>query len=179
MTAAATSGVIIPNKSMIAEEEIRVPFGREGDDEGSFTDSRAGSPEDMARTSVNLNKSNSLNSSGGRPGGDIEEVPRSPDGRSPLERLGGQSFGLNALSRTLKSDDDDAYDDHDVGSAGSDGGRRGTGGDYFDKMSLGRASVQSDVSGKGARARQVRDMAFFTTSSVFVDHRVLFCVVDW
>lgn len=133
----ATTGVIVPNKSTIAEEDIKVPFGRSGDEDESPTSSRAGSPDGM-RVSL---QSASTNANGG---------PRSPDGRSPLDRLGqGQTFGLNALGANLvsspKSDEDETSSDRRAPS------------EYFDKLSYGRASVQSDVSGKGARGhRQVR-----------------------
>lgn len=123
---------------MIAEEEIKVPFGREGDDESSS--SRAASPDGM-RISM-------------RSAGTDPNAPRSPDGRSPLDRLGqGQSFsigGLNALGANLASPRSEDEED-----AGSD---RRAPSEYFDKMSLGRASVQSDVSGKGGRVRQVRSV---------------------
>lgn len=136
----ATAGVIIPNKSTIAEEDIKVPFGRSGD-EDSPASSRAGSPDGM-RVSL---QSASSNVNGG---------PRSPDGRSPLDRLGqGQTFGLNALGANLmsspKSDEDDTGSDRRAPS------------EYFDKLSYGRASVQSDLSGKGARGhRQVCHILF-------------------
>jgi len=140
----ATAGVIIPNKSTIAEEDIKVPFGRSGDEDESPTSSRVGSPDGMR---VSLQSAGS-NANGG---------PRSPDGRSPLDRLGqGHTFGLNALGANLgsspKSDEDEAGSDRRAPS------------EYFDKLSYGRASVQSDLSGKGARGhRQVCHHQLFLT----------------
>lgn len=137
----ATTGVIIPNKSTIAEEEIEVPFGRDE----SPTSSRPGSADGMR---ISVNSGSTANA--------IAQRRQSPDERlvtrSPLDRLGqgGQTFGLgglNALGAGLlsspRSEDDET---------GSD--RRG-GSEYYDKMSFGRASVASDISGKGVRVRQV------------------------
>ncbi|KAF8308269.1 hypothetical protein DL93DRAFT_2171228 [Clavulina sp. PMI_390] len=139
----ATTGVIIPNKSMIAEEEIKVPFGQAGDDDDlSPSSSRAGSPEDGAMR-VSLQSASTAN---------LRE-PRSPDGRSPLDRLGqaqAQTFGLNALGANLGVGGGVRSDD-DLDETGSE--RRG-GSDYYDKMSFGRTSVQSDVSKRGMGARQ-------------------------
>lgn len=103
-SATAKSGMIIPNKSTIAEEEIEVPYGRETRESGS-TEPR--------------NRSHSP---------DADEVDEERDG----DEMG---VGLSALSRRL------------VASGTDDEPSMGAGGDeYFEKMSFGRASVNSDRS---------------------------------
>lgn len=174
--------MIIPNKSTIAEEEITVPFGgregeqrgilRGGEDYDSPTSSRPGSADGTTRMSVQSAQTN---------------TPLSPGGRSPLDRLASSSFGagaggpqttfgvggglsgLNALSANpnfagnrTRSDDEDPEGSDGLGGLSGLSGREGAGrgggtSDYYDRVSLGRASVQSDASGRGAgRVRQVR-----------------------
>lgn len=152
----ATAGVIIPNKSTIAEEVIEVPFGRDGDSPSpSRPDSPVGSADlDNTRASIQSGSVNTAGPGGGR------SARSSPDSlrlstKSPLDRLGGQarSFsgtvgGLNALGQGLlassrSEDEEGAMSERRAGS------------DYYDKMSFGRASVASDVSGRGGRVRQV------------------------
>ncbi|KAF7976222.1 hypothetical protein HWV62_7240 [Athelia sp. TMB] len=106
----ATSGMIIPNKSTIAEEEIEVPYGQQ-----------------QNRDTV------SGMSVGGRDGDDTD----GDDMRSSRMQLGGLS-GLTARLRGTSVDDEDER---------GVGGTRSGGEDYYDKMSLGRASVGSDRSG--------------------------------
>lgn len=111
--------MIIPNKSTIAEEEIEVPFGGREGRESSST-----AMDDRDR--------------GGDRGIDTDgEAERDPesDYRSPRSPFG----GLSGLSARLGRD----TDDDDPGPA------RGGGDDYYDKMSVGRASVASDRSGGG------------------------------
>ncbi|KAF8331355.1 uncharacterized protein EI90DRAFT_2972490 [Cantharellus anzutake] len=152
----ATAGVIIPNKSTIAEEVIEVPFGREED--SPSLSSRPGTPEGGAdpngmRASI---QSSSTRTAGAAVGPGLRSSPDSLrlSSKSPLERLGGQaqSFGgavggLNALSQGLlgssRSEDEE----------GTMSERR-AGSDYYEKLSFGRTSVASDVSGKGGRTRQ-------------------------
>jgi protein SPA2 len=149
----ATTGVIIPNKSTIAEEEIEVPFGRDE----SPTSSRPGSTEGMRISVISGSTANAMSQ---RHQSQDERLAT----RSPLDRLGqgGQSFGLggfNAIGAGFLSSP--RSEDEETGSD-----RRG-GSEYYDKMSFGRASVASDVSGKGGRIRQVviifrRNEEFFT-----------------
>lgn len=119
-SATAGMGMIIPNKSTIAEEDIEVPYGRElRDSTGTAVDDRE----------------KSLDKSREDTDGDDDPSPLSPGG------LGGLS-GLSGLSARLK-----AVDDDDDGQSGA-GARSGD--DYFDKLSYGRASVASDRSAGGA-----------------------------
>ncbi|KAN0074507.1 hypothetical protein V8E55_011919 [Tylopilus felleus] len=113
-SATATSGMIIPNKSTIAEEDIEVPYGRE---EGR--DSSVMAVGDRGRD-------------GDRDtyGGMDEEH----------EHDGPPVGGLSALGARLRNQVSvDILDDEDGIEARS-------GEDYFDKVSLGRASVTSDRS---------------------------------
>lgn len=109
-SATATSGMIIPNKSTIAEEDIEVPFGRE------IRDSSIATIDDRSQEL----------------GKDVEGDVAT-DGENDTSLL-----GLSGLSARLKSQGD--LDDDGVRS----------GDDYFDKVSLGRASVTSDRSAGGA-----------------------------
>ncbi|KAH7883156.1 hypothetical protein F5I97DRAFT_1939003 [Phlebopus sp. FC_14] len=118
----ATSGMIIPNKSTIAEEDIEVPYGREiRDSSGTAVDDRDGSQERRVR--------------------DLDDDLGADDGS-----MGGLS-GLSARLRgQVNMDDDD-----------DDGGGGRSGEDYFDKVSLGRASVTSDrsIGGVGLSSRAI------------------------
>ena len=111
-SATATSGMIIPNKSTIAEEDIEVPYGRE---EGR--DSSMMAVGDRGR-----------DGDGDTYGGMDEDH----------EHDGPPVGGLSALGARLRNQvSADILDDEDGIGARS-------GEDYFDKVSLGRASVTSD-----------------------------------
>ncbi|KAF9228291.1 hypothetical protein BS17DRAFT_773424 [Gyrodon lividus] len=118
-SATATSGMIIPNKSTITEEDIEVPYGRE-----EVRDSSGTTVDDRGR----------VGDGDGYGGTEGEHEHESTS-------MG----GLNGLSARLRSQvvSGDAIDDDDGGGARS-------GDDYFDKVSLGRASVTSDRSAAGA-----------------------------
>ncbi|OBZ69633.1 hypothetical protein A0H81_10591 [Grifola frondosa] len=121
-SATAGMGMIIPNKSTIAEEEIEVPYGREvRDSAGTAIDERGRGRE--------LSMERNPESDSEREG---EMSPRSPAGMG----LGGLS-GLSARLQAADGDEDEGA-----------GGRSGD--DYFDKMSFGRASVASDRSNGAA-----------------------------
>ncbi|KAG6381880.1 hypothetical protein JVT61DRAFT_495 [Boletus reticuloceps] len=120
-SATATSGMIIPNKSTIAEEDIEVPYGRE-----------------EARDSS------------------VMVVDRGRDGDGDGDTFGGMGEehehespsigGLSALGARLRGQvSGDALDDDEGNGARS-------GDDYFDKVSLGRASVTSDRSASAVRS---------------------------
>ena len=121
-SATAGMGMIIPNKSTIAEEDIEVPYGREmRDSTGTATDDR------------------SREHSRGGTDAEMDEVaPLSP----PSAGLGGLS-GLTARLQAATAEDDDE-------GALSGGGNKSD--DYYDKMSFGRASVASDRSTGGMAA---------------------------
>ena len=113
-SATATSGMVIPNKSTIAEEDIEVPYGRE-----EARDSSVMAVGDRGR-----------DGDGDAYGGMDEEH----------EHEGPSIGGLSALGARLRSQvSGDVLDDDEGGGARS-------GDDYFDKVSLGRASVTSDRS---------------------------------
>ncbi|KAI6131244.1 hypothetical protein EDD17DRAFT_639635 [Pisolithus thermaeus] len=117
-SATATSGMIIPNKSTIAEEDIEVPFGRE------IRDSSIATIDDRS-----------------------QELGKEVDGDAATDGENDTSLlGLSGLSARLKSQGD--LDDDGVRS----------GDDYFDKVSLGRASVTSDRSAGGAAYHGSRAM---------------------
>ncbi|KAF8839446.1 hypothetical protein BDN67DRAFT_953449 [Paxillus ammoniavirescens] len=117
-SATATSGMIIPNKSTIAEEDIEVPYGRE-----EVRDSSGTAVDDRGR-----------DGDGDGFGGTEGEH----------EHESASMGGLSGLSARLRSQVmGDVMDDDDGGGARS-------GDDYFDKVSLGRASVTSDRSAAGA-----------------------------
>ncbi|KIJ65805.1 hypothetical protein HYDPIDRAFT_27039 [Hydnomerulius pinastri MD-312] len=118
-SATATSGMIIPNKSTIAEEDIEVPYGREEirDSSGTAVDDRSRERDGEGEGYIGTD-------------GEHEHETSAMGGLSGLSaRLRGQGAG-------------DAMDDDDGGGARS-------GDDYFDKVSLGRASVTSDRSAGG------------------------------
>jgi len=113
-SATATSGMIIPNKSTIAEEDIEVPYGHE-----EARDSSVMAVGDRGR-----------DGDGDTYGGIDEEH----------EHEGPSVGGLSALGARLRGQiSRDALDDEEGGGARS-------GDDYFDKVSLGRASVTSERS---------------------------------
>ncbi|KAH9846801.1 hypothetical protein C2E23DRAFT_851461 [Lenzites betulinus] len=122
-SATAGMGMIIPNKSTIAEEDIEVPYGRDVRDSSSTAMER-----DRGRDrSVDR---------GGRGASDSEREgelsPRSP----PVGGLGGLS-GLSARLQAADGEEDEGP-----------GGRSGD--DYYDRMSYGRQSAASDRSGGAA-----------------------------
>ncbi|KAI0665719.1 hypothetical protein C8Q78DRAFT_1063711 [Trametes maxima] len=129
-SATAGMGMIIPNKSTIAEEEIEVPYGRD--------------PRDSSSTAIDRGRERSVDRDGRRGGGasdserEAELSPRSP----PVGGLGGLS-GLSARLQAADGDEDE----------GGTGGRSGE--DYYERMSYGRQSAASDrsagASGIGAR----------------------------
>lgn len=128
----ATSGMIVPIKSTIAEEEIQVPYGREARDSGSTMMEEDGDrSRDRSRDPL----------TDAEPDSASEYL--SP--RSPL-------VGLSGLSARLK-DVDDEDDDGPMSPQGRSGD------EYYDKY--GRSSVQSDRSGgaTGIGARMMRASA--------------------
>ncbi|KAH9889560.1 hypothetical protein C8Q73DRAFT_766336 [Cubamyces lactineus] len=126
-SATAGMGMIIPNKSTIAEEDIEVPYGREARDSSSTAMDR------------DRGRDRSIERGGGASDSerDNDLSPRSP----PVGGLGGLN-GLSARLQAADGDDDDGP-----------GGRSGD--DYYDRMSYGRQSAASDRStgaaGIGAR----------------------------
>ncbi|KAI9064956.1 hypothetical protein FKP32DRAFT_1591027 [Trametes sanguinea] len=131
-SATAGMGMIIPNKSTIAEEDIEVPYGRDARDSASTAMER------------DPGRDRSVDRGGGGGGAsdserDADFSPRSP----PVGGLG----GLNGLSARFQTADT-GEDDEGVGGARS-------GDDYYDRMSYGRQSAASDRStgaaGIGAR----------------------------
>ena len=120
-------GMIIPNKSTIAEEDIEVPYGRDARDSSSTAMDR------------DRGRDRSIERGGGASDSerDNDLSPRSP----PVGGLGGLN-GLSARLQAADGDDDDGP-----------GGRSGD--DYYDRMSYGRQSAASDRStgaaGIGAR----------------------------
>lgn len=115
----ATSGMIIPNKSTMEEEYIEVPYGREvRDSNGTMGDDRnERGPSRDVGTSGNVSD-NELDSASEYP----SPSPRSPPG------------GLNGLSARLKSMSDED-DDRRVND------------EYYEKMSYGRTSTNSERMG--------------------------------
>ncbi|KAI0629097.1 hypothetical protein C8Q77DRAFT_1145039 [Trametes polyzona] len=119
-SATAGMGMIIPNKSTIAEEDIEVPYGRD--------------PRDSSSTAIDRDRDRTR-SVERRPGptSDSEREadfsPRSP----PTGGLGGLS-GLSArLQASAEGDEDEG-----TGARSND--------DYYDRMSYGRQSAASDRS---------------------------------
>lgn len=84
-SATATSGMVIPNKSTIAEEEIEVPYGRDmRESSGTAIDAREGVRE-------------------------LDATDGEPDNWDKRAALGGLN-GLNARLRSAQSEDDDMGD---------------------------------------------------------------------
>ncbi|EPQ54975.1 hypothetical protein GLOTRDRAFT_76278 [Gloeophyllum trabeum ATCC 11539] len=125
-SATATSGVVIPNKSTIAEEEIEVPYGREGRDSSS-----------TAMDERERERSRDVDTDGVTDGETDDPGPRSPPGIG----LG----GLSGLTARLRDADEDEEEE-----TVSRGGKE----DYYDRMSFGRASVASDRSAGGRAGRE-------------------------
>ncbi|KAL6304991.1 hypothetical protein BKA93DRAFT_731941 [Sparassis latifolia] len=115
-SATAGMGMIIPNKSTIAEEMIEVPYGRE------VRDSSSTAIDDRDRDRD-------------RSGERGRETDTDGEDFSPRGLSGGGLGGLSGLSARLQ-----AAEGEDEDGAG------GRSDDYFDKMSFGRASVTSDRS---------------------------------
>lgn len=137
------SGMIIPAKSTIEEEDIKIPYGQDKRESGSTTMDE--------RSAENFRDMGGLGGSGGgtytdgEPDSASEYLgPRSP--RSPPAGLG----GLVARLRNAEDDDDE-------GNISGQGGKSG-GEEYY-----GRSSVNSD---RGGGSRMVR-------GSVSEDHEKL------
>ncbi|KAI5118308.1 hypothetical protein M0805_006476 [Coniferiporia weirii] len=130
--------VIIPNKSTIAEEDIEVPYGRERESSSTAVGGRASRSPDTRERSPDQR----MDTDGE---GITDNEPSSS--RSPQMEAGGLG-GLSGLSarlrdRPVEEEDEDSW---------SGQGRSGE--EYFDKLSLGRASVASDRSlGLGQSSR--------------------------
>lgn len=133
----ATAGMVIPNKSTIAEEEIEVPYGREvRESSGTATDERGRRLGDGSGEGGPFRDPSGERSRGTDTEGD-------DDMRSPVGGLA----GLSGLSARLQANNPD--EDEDAGGRSSGAGAR-SGEDYF---SYGRGSVASDRSGgRGGRA---------------------------
>ncbi|KAK0460896.1 uncharacterized protein EV420DRAFT_1619444 [Desarmillaria tabescens] len=125
-SATATSGMIIPNKSTMEEEYIEVPYGRDARESGSTT------VDDRDRS---RNASQDVSFMGG--------VVDEPDSASDYPLSPRSPVGLSALSARLKG-----VEDEDEEAAA---GRSGE--DYFDKVSYGRTSANSDRSAGGITSR--------------------------
>ncbi|KAK0195779.1 hypothetical protein F5146DRAFT_1027040 [Armillaria mellea] len=125
-SATATSGMIIPNKSTMEEEYIEVPYGRDARESSSTT------VDDRDRS---RNASQDVTFMGG--------VVDEPDSASDYPLSPRSPVGLSALSARLKGVEDE---DDEVAA-----GRSGE--DYFDKVSYGRTSANSDRSAGGITSR--------------------------
>ncbi|KAG7449778.1 uncharacterized protein BT62DRAFT_885871 [Guyanagaster necrorhizus] len=127
-SATATSGMIIPNKSTMEEEYIEVPYGRDARESGSTTvDDR--DPSRNASQDVSFM------------GGVVDEPDSASDYPSPLSPR--SPVGLSALSARLKGVEDED-DEATTGRSGED---------YFDRVSYGRTSANSDRSAGGITSR--------------------------
>ncbi|KZS88925.1 hypothetical protein SISNIDRAFT_552392 [Sistotremastrum niveocremeum HHB9708] len=117
----AKSGVIIPNKSTIAEEDpIEVPFGN-GSNGGADT-------------------SGAKDTDGER---DLERESDSDFGPSPKSP---EPVGLNALTGRVLGNSTNQPSSLPIEDSDTGGGATRSGDEYFDKMSFGRTSVASDRS---------------------------------
>ena len=127
-SATATSGIIIPTKSTIEEEDIKIPYGQDKRESGSTTmDERSGeilSYRDIRRGTYIID---------GEPDS-ASDYPSPMSPRSPPAGLG----GLVARLRNVGGDDDD------------DLGRRSGGEEYFSRSSV---SLDGAGSGLGMRMR--------------------------
>jgi hypothetical protein len=136
----ATSGVIVPNKSTITEEEIEVPFGREARREARES---LGIAVDDRDRSIERGGSGSGNLDSGRiTDGEPESASDYASVKSPP--LGGLS-GLSARLRDVENEDD-------PGSPGGAGITQG-GNDNYDKPSFGRPSDRSGAFGSRGLGR--------------------------
>ena len=141
--------VIIPNKSIIAEEEIEVPYGRERESSSTAVGGRVSrSPDNRDRSPDQRDTDGEIITE--------DNNPFAADSRSPrleLKGIGGGLGGLNGLTARLR-DRAAEEDEEEWSGTGRSGGE-----DYFDKMSLGRASVASDRSaGPGQQSRTSGNM---------------------
>jgi hypothetical protein len=127
----ATSGMIVPNKSTITEEDIEVPYGRDARESLNTTvdDREERSRERGGSGSGNLD-------SGLITDGEPESASDYASVRSPP--FGGLS-GLTARLRDVENEDDG-------GMAGGIGSKGVVGEDYYDKMPYGRGSASSERS---------------------------------
>lgn len=127
-SATAISGIIIPTKSTIEEEDIKIPYGQDKRESGSTTmDERSGeilSYRDIRRGTYIID---------GEPDS-ASDYPSPMSPRSPPAGLG----GLAARLRNVGGDDDD------------DPGRRSGGEEYFSQSSV---SLDGAGSGLGMRMR--------------------------
>lgn len=139
----ATSDVVIPNKSTIAEEEIQVPYGR---------DSRARDSD--IRDSVVTENSGNRDSTGTPPdtgagaGGGLAAIDNSKWDKSPITPLqGGLSAlaaGLNARNGSALSDDEESRND------------------LFDNSTIGGRARSASGSSSATRKRmETRGVSFF------------------
>lgn len=113
--ATATSGMIIPNKSTIAEEEINVPYGNDDEDTRDMDGSESGDT--------------------------------SPAKAPQLEPIRSNSQGFGGLGNTLINTPISPTED----------GRGQS--EYYDQLSLGRASVASSVLNGSRATREDREAA--------------------
>lgn len=128
-SATAGMGMIIPNKSTIAEEEIEVPYGREvRDSTGTAVDERG---RDRDRTSGRARS---------------RDFSRGTDTDADADEPVGGLAGLSARLQQVEGDDDE--EDGRMSGAGARSND-----DYYDKVSYGRASVASDRSAGGGASR--------------------------
>ncbi|KAI0363111.1 hypothetical protein BV20DRAFT_204698 [Pilatotrama ljubarskyi] len=130
-SATAGMGMIIPNKSTIAEEDIEVPYGRD--------------PRDSSSTAVNRDRNGGGASDSEREG---DPSPRSP----PAAGLGGLS-GLSARLQAADGDDDegaggrsgdDYYDRMSYGRQSAASDRSASASGIGSRMLGGRASVTGE-----------------------------------
>ncbi|KAL4249268.1 hypothetical protein ABKN59_007261 [Abortiporus biennis] len=125
-SATAGMGMIIPNKSTIAEEEIQVPYGRDvRDSTGTAVDER-----ERGRDSDRNRLRDSRRDESRDTDTDADDNGISP--ASLPSGIGGLA-GLTALSARLQAEDQESESRDD----------------YYDKLSYGRASVTSDRSAGG------------------------------
>lgn len=132
-SATAISGIIIPTKSTIEEEDIKIPYGQDKRESGSTTmDER--SAENLSYRDI---RGGTYATDGEPDSASDYPSPMSP--RSPPAGLG----GLAARLRNVEGDDDDD------GST-SVHGRRSRGEEYYSRLSV---SLDRAVSGLGMRMR--------------------------
>lgn len=125
--------MIIPNKSTIAEEDIEVPYGRERESSSTAMGGLASrSPRERDRSSPEQ-----LGDTDGD--GPTDNEPSAF--RSPMVENDGL-LGLGGLSARLRERVGEDDDEDDEGWSG----QNRSGEEYFDRLSLGRASVTSDRS---------------------------------
>ena len=96
--ATATSGMIIPTKSTIAEEEINVPYGNDDDDTRDLDGSESGDTSPAKGPRVETNRANSQGFGG--LGNTLINTPISPteDGRAQSEYYDQLSLGRASVA---------------------------------------------------------------------------------